>query len=81
MLTELIVSDMLKGGGETVIEEYTDLCNAIMREGTIPEDWKRSTLITLYKGKGDSLSCGSYRGIKLLEHALKSKGTGKNTRM
>ena len=66
-----IVLDMLKGGGETVIEEYTDLCNAIMREGTIPEDWKRSTLITLYKGKGDALSCGSYRGIKLLEHALK----------
>jgi len=24
-----------------------------------------------YKGKGDPMKCGSYRGIKLLEHATK----------
>ena len=28
-------------------------------------------MCTLYKGKGDALVCGSYRGIKLLEHAMK----------
>ena len=25
----------------------------------------------IFKGKGDVLSCGSYRGVKLLEHAMK----------
>ena len=25
----------------------------------------------VYKGKGDALACGSYRGIKLIEHAMK----------
>ena len=25
----------------------------------------------IFKGKGDVISCGSYRGVKLLEHAMK----------
>src|SRR6185436_14450762 len=54
----------------------TDLCNAIVREGKIPDDWKHSWLVTVYKGKGDALECGSYinprlsvdhTGIKLLD--------------
>ena len=28
-------------------------------------------VLPVYKGKGDPMECGSYRGIKLLEHAMK----------
>ena len=42
-----------------------------MKEGCIPEDWKSSAVLPIYKGKGDPMECGSYRGIKLLEHAMK----------
>ena len=35
------------------------------------EDWKSSVVLPIYKGKGDPMECGSYRGIKLLEHAMK----------
>jgi len=28
-------------------------------------------VLPIYKGKGDPMACGSYRGIKLLEHAIK----------
>ena len=28
-------------------------------------------VLPIYKGKGDPMECGSYRGIKLLEHATK----------
>ena len=42
-----------------------------MKEGCIPEDWKSSVVLPIYKGKGDPVECGSYRGIKLLEHAMK----------
>jgi len=48
-----------------------DLCNGIVKEGFIPEDWKSSVILTIYKGKGDPMECGSYRGIKLWEHAMK----------
>ena len=42
-----------------------------MKEGSIAEHWKSSVVLPIYKGKGDSMECGSYRGIKLLEHAMK----------
>jgi len=48
-----------------------DLCNGIAKEGSIPEDWKPSVILPIYKGKGDPMECGSYRRIKLLEHAMK----------
>jgi len=47
------------------------LCNGIVKEGCIPEDWKSSVVLPIYKGKGDPMESGSYRGIKLLEHAMK----------
>jgi len=28
-------------------------------------------MLNIYKGKGDAMQCGSYRGIKLLEHVMK----------
>ena len=28
-------------------------------------------MVNVYKGKDDALTCGSYRGIKLVEHAMK----------
>ncbi|XP_047488444.1 uncharacterized protein LOC125038865 [Penaeus chinensis] len=37
----------------------------------IPEDWRTSILVPVYKEKGDVLECGNHRGIKLLEHLLK----------
>ena len=48
-----------------------DLINNIVKEGCIPNDWRKSILVPVYKGKGDPLMCGSYRAIKLLEHPMK----------
>jgi len=42
-----------------------------VKEGCIPDDWKSSVELPIYNGKGDPVECGSYRGIKLLEHAMK----------
>ena len=42
----------------------------IVGQGRIPDDWS-SILLPVFKGKGDPMECGSYRAIKLLEHAMK----------
>jgi len=52
-------------------QSLLDLCNGIVKEGCIPEDWKSSVILPIYKGKGDPRECGSYTGIKLLEHVMK----------
>ena len=56
---------------EKAFEWILDLCNVIVKEGSIPEDWRSSVVLPIYKGKSGPMQCGSYRGIKLLEHVMK----------
>ncbi|KAJ8348946.1 hypothetical protein SKAU_G00275380 [Synaphobranchus kaupii] len=37
----------------------------------MPEDWRRSVLVPIFKNKGDVQSCSNYRGIKLISHSMK----------
>ena len=48
-----------------------DLAAAIIRDGKIPSDWEQSFIVCLYKGKGDALERGNYRGLKLTEQVMK----------
>jgi len=66
-----LTAEMIQATGDTGTQWLLDLCNGIAKEGCIPEDWKSSVVLPVYKGKGDPMGCGSYRGIKLLEHAMK----------
>ena len=66
-----VVSETLKAAGETGTLWMTDVCNAVVEDGKIPEDWSRSWMVNVYKGKGGALACGPYRSIRLLEHAMK----------
>ena len=62
-----VVSDMMKASGGVGSRWMTDLINNIVKEGCIPDDWRKSILVHVYKGKGDPLVCGSYIAMKLLE--------------
>jgi len=66
-----LVAEMIQATGDIRTQWILDLCNGIVKEGSIPQDWKSSVVLPIYKGKGDPMECGSYRGIKLLEHAMK----------
>ena len=37
----------------------------------IPTDWQESFILNLYKGKGDALERGNYRGLKLTDQVMK----------
>jgi len=62
---------MIQATGDIDIQRIMDLCNGVVKEGCIPEDWKSSVVLPIYKGKGDPMQCAHYRGTKLLEHAMK----------
>ena len=57
-----VAANMIKAIGEAGVQWVMDICNAIVNEGRIPKDWHRSYKINVYKGKGDAMECGSYRG-------------------
>ena len=63
----------MKAAGGFGSRWMTYMINNIVKEGCIPDDWRKSILVHMYKdkGKGDPLVCGSYRAIKLLEQSMK----------
>ena len=66
-----VVAEHIMASGMVGVGVMTKICNCVLEGEDIPEDWKCSVLVPLYKGKGDVRECGSYRGVKLLEHGLK----------
>ena len=44
--------------------------NQVLQQG-IPEIWRKSRMVPIYKGKGDMLECNNYRGITLMCHSMK----------
>ena len=61
----------MKSSGGFGSRWMTDMINNIIKEDCIHDDWRKSILVPVYKGKGDPLVCGSYRTIKLLEQPMK----------
>jgi hypothetical protein len=55
---------------DTAIVWLTKLFNHFFRSNRMPEEW-RSTLVPVFKNKGDIQSCTNYRGIKLMSHTMK----------
>ena len=41
------------------------LCNMVFERGVVPEEWRNTVIIPLYKGKGERTECKNYRGVSL----------------
>ena len=57
--------------GEVGVETLLNIFTEIMETEKMPEEWRDSVLVPVFKNKGDILDCGNYRGIKLMAHTLK----------
>ena len=57
--------------GKMGIEFLTRLFNRLLIGERMPEEWRQSVLILIYKNKGNAQCCRNYRGIKLMSHTMK----------
>jgi hypothetical protein len=57
--------------GDIAIMWLTKLFNTIFRSNKMPDEWRRSILVPIFKNKGDIQSFTNYRGIKLISHTMK----------
>ena len=60
-----IVAELLKNGGETMIDWLMELLREVWKTRQVPQEWKNATLVPLHKKK-DRRICDNYRGISLL---------------
>ena len=57
--------------GEIGVKVMMELCQRVLDGRGMTDEWKTSVIVPIFKGKGDVMSCGSCREVKLLEHAMK----------
>nr|GEY86992.1 hypothetical protein [Tanacetum cinerariifolium]GEY87219.1 hypothetical protein [Tanacetum cinerariifolium] len=53
------------------VKWLTCLFNKIFSSAKMPNEWRLSEVILIYKNKGDAQECINYRGVKLLSHTMK----------
>ena len=65
-----ISTELLKLGGEKVLQWLLHLAHIIWEEEKVPEDWLKSWTVPLHK-KGSLKKCVIYSGIALLMQCVK----------
>ena len=53
-------------GGDVHWDQMTSLFRTTWEAGEVPQDFKDSTIVHIYKRKGDITSCDNHHGILLL---------------
>lgn len=66
-----ITSEMLKMGGDKILESVQILLNKCLREGKIPNKWQTAVVIMLYK-KSDRDNINNYRSQTTKYHTCTS---------
>ena len=54
-----VITEMLKAAGDDGVELIRQLAEAVFSSCDIPEDWEKSFILNLHKGRGDALDRGN----------------------
>jgi hypothetical protein len=65
-----IQAELIRAGGKTISCEIHKLINSMWNKEELPEEWKESIMVPIYK-KGDKTDRSNYRGISLLPTTYK----------
>ena len=68
--TGQIPAELIKARGRRIRFEIHKLINSIWNKKEMPEEWKESVIVPIYK-KGDKTGCSNYRGISILSTTYK----------
>ena len=63
--------DMIVASGKFGVGVMKKPCQRMLDGKGMPDEWKTSVVVPIFKGKGDVMDCGAYREVRLLEHAMK----------
>jgi hypothetical protein len=65
-----ITAELIQAGWNTLRSEIHILINCIWNKEELPEQWKESIIVSIYK-KGDKADCTNYQGLSLLPTSYK----------
>jgi hypothetical protein len=65
-----ILTELIQAGGNTLHSETHKLINSIWNKEELPQQWKESIIVPIYK-KGHRNKCSNYREISLLPSTYK----------
>ncbi|VDM04850.1 unnamed protein product [Schistocephalus solidus] len=70
--SDVIPAEIYKHGGPQMINPITVLLQKMWHHGQVPQDFNDSTIVHLYRKKGNRQLCDNHRGISLLKIAGKN---------
>ena len=75
-----VIGEMIKNGGNQVIDFFVKLCNVLFDKGIFPDCWSQSLILPLFK-KGSASDPNNYRGITLSNISSKIYSAIVNSRL
>ena len=64
-------TEFWKSLGEEGVDMLLDLLQEIFEQEKMPEEWRDSVIVPIFKEKGNIQDCGNHRGIKMKSHTMK----------